>query len=130
MTCPRYTVGLAPALASQVEQYAKTSDTSMSKAIATLVRLGLEWQEIRRREFLKKLEANLSNDDAANQDELVDEFRSLILGLWSMPKIQWERLPREKWAHLRDRASERKISRSDLYALAEWKAQDPGRPRR
>ena len=45
-----------------------------------------------------------------------------------MPKIQWERLPREKWAHLRDRAKERKISKEDLYDLAEWKAQDPDVP--
>ena len=40
-----------------------------------------------------------------------------------MPKIQLERLPREKWAHLRDRAKEREISREDLFALAEWKAE-------
>jgi hypothetical protein len=42
-----------------------------------------------------------------------------------MPKIQWERLPKEKWSHLRDRAKERKISEENLFALAEWKAQDP-----
>ena len=45
-----------------------------------------------------------------------------------MPKIQWERLPREKWAHLRDRAKERQISLEDLFALAEWKAEDPDVP--
>ena len=45
-----------------------------------------------------------------------------------MPKIQWERLPREKWAHLRDRARERKISADALFDLAEWKAQDPDVP--
>jgi hypothetical protein len=45
-----------------------------------------------------------------------------------MPKIQWERLPREKWAHLRDRARERRISQEDLFALAEWKAEDPDVP--
>jgi hypothetical protein len=45
-----------------------------------------------------------------------------------MPKIQWERLPREKWTHLRDRARERKISEEDLFDLAEWKAQDPDVP--
>jgi hypothetical protein len=45
-----------------------------------------------------------------------------------MPKIQWERLPREKWAHLRDRAKERRISEEDLFELAEWKAQDPDVP--
>jgi hypothetical protein len=27
-----------------------------------------------------------------------------------MPKIQWERLPREKCAHLRERAKEQQIS--------------------
>jgi transposase InsO family protein len=45
-----------------------------------------------------------------------------------MPKIQWERLPREKWAHLRRRATERKISQDDLFALAEWKALVPDVP--
>ena len=45
-----------------------------------------------------------------------------------MPKIQWERLPREKWAHLRDRAQERKISYNDLFELSEWKRQDPDVP--
>ena len=45
-----------------------------------------------------------------------------------MPKIQWERLPREKWAHLRDRAKERRISEQNLFDLAEWKARDPDVP--
>jgi len=45
-----------------------------------------------------------------------------------MPKIQWERLPREKWAHLRLRAKERQISEEDLFELAEWKAHDPDVP--
>jgi hypothetical protein len=45
-----------------------------------------------------------------------------------MPKIQWERLPREKWAHLRDRAKESQISPQDLFALSEWKAEDPDVP--
>jgi hypothetical protein len=45
-----------------------------------------------------------------------------------MPRIQWERLPREKWAHLRARAQERAISPDDLHALAEWKEQDPDVP--
>jgi hypothetical protein len=76
----RYTVGLAPSLADQVEQYARSVDTSMSKAIAALVRAGLEVQERRRREFFKNLKANLGNDDPNQQDRLVDEFRSLILG--------------------------------------------------
>jgi hypothetical protein len=52
----------------------------MSKAIATLVRLGLESQEERKREFFKKLKANLADDDPAHQDQMVDEFRALILG--------------------------------------------------
>ena len=42
-----------------------------------------------------------------------------------MPKIQWERLPKEKWAHLRDRAKDRKISEKDLFELAEWKSPKP-----
>ena len=75
----RYTVGLAPSLANQVRRYAKTSDASMSKAIAALVRLGLENQESRKREFFKRLKENLSSDDP-DQDRLVDEFRALILG--------------------------------------------------
>jgi hypothetical protein len=45
-----------------------------------------------------------------------------------MPKIQWERLPRQKWARLRDGAKERQVSREDLFALAEWKAEDPDVP--
>src|SRR5258708_4059584 len=75
----------------------------MSKAIAALVRLGLENQENRKREFFKKLKENLAKDDPKQEDRLVDEFRALILGRGSMPKIEWERLPREKWAHLRHR---------------------------
>src|SRR6266851_4154483 len=73
----RYTVGLTPVLARQVEQYAKTIDTSMSKAIAGLVRLGLESQANRRREFFKKLRENLANDDPKRENQLVDEFRDL-----------------------------------------------------
>lgn len=76
----RYTVGLSPNLAHQVERYAKANDSSMSKAIATLVRVGLEGQEHRKREFFKKLKANLAGSDPSREDELVDEFRSLILG--------------------------------------------------
>jgi hypothetical protein len=76
----RYTVGLAPKLALQVEKYAKANDSSMSKAIASLVRIGLEGQEHRKREFFKKLKANLADADPGREDELVDEFRSLILG--------------------------------------------------
>ena len=76
----RYTVGLAPTLATQVHRYAETVDTSMSKAIAALVRLGLESQENRKREFFKKLKDNLADDDPNQQDRLVDEFRTLILG--------------------------------------------------
>lgn len=76
----RYTVSFAPAIADQVARYAQTGATSMSKAIATLVRLGLEEQENRKREFFKNLKANLQNDDPQQQDQLVDEFRTLILG--------------------------------------------------
>ena len=45
-----------------------------------------------------------------------------------MPKIQWEKLPKERWAHLRQRARERKISEADLFELAESKALDPDVP--
>ena len=76
----RFTVGLAPELVERVERYAETADTSMSKAIATLVRLGLESQQERKREFFKRLKQNLAEDDPKQQDRLVDEFRTLILG--------------------------------------------------
>ena len=49
----RYTVGLVPSLANQVQRYAETVDMSISKAIAALVRLGLESQEDREPQFLK-----------------------------------------------------------------------------
>jgi hypothetical protein len=76
----RHTVALAPAVAHEVQRYAETTDTSMSKAIAALVRLGLESQENRKRDFFKKLKENLAEDDPSQQDRLVDEFRALILG--------------------------------------------------
>jgi hypothetical protein len=76
----RYTVGLAPGVADQVARYAQTVDTSMSKAIAALVRIGLESQEDRKRDFFRRLKENLANDDPNEQDRLVDEFRTLILG--------------------------------------------------
>ena len=76
----RYTVGLTPSLARQVEKYAEANASSMSKAIAALVRIGLEGQEQRKREFFKKLRTNLASTDPSREDELVDEFRSLILG--------------------------------------------------
>jgi uncharacterized protein YlaN (UPF0358 family) len=67
-------------VANQVERYAETVDTSMSKAIAALVRLGLVSLEDRKREFFKRLKENLANDDPKQEDRLVDEFRALILG--------------------------------------------------
>ena len=76
----RYTVALASAVADNVARYARTADTSMSKAIASLVRLGLEGQESRKREFFGKLKTNLANDDPGRQDRMIDEFRALILG--------------------------------------------------
>jgi len=76
----RYTVGLAPNLANQVQRYAEQVDTSMSKAIAALVRVGLESQESRKREFFRRLKENLACDDPKQQDRVVDEFRALILG--------------------------------------------------
>jgi hypothetical protein len=76
----RYTVALTPSVADNVARYARTADTSMSKAIAALVRVGLEEQETRKREFFAKLRTNLANDDPGQQDQMVDEFRALILG--------------------------------------------------
>jgi len=43
-----------------------------------------------------------------------------------MPKIQWERLSREKWSHLRDRAKERARSRSRICSL--WRSEKPKIP--
>ena len=77
---PRYSVGLPSNVARQVERYAETVDSSMSKAIAALVRLGLESQANRKREFFKRLKENLAKDDPRQQDRMVDEFRTLILG--------------------------------------------------
>jgi hypothetical protein len=77
---PRYSVGLPSTVASQVERYAETVDASMSKAIAALVRLGLESYADRKREFFKRLKENLAEDDPNEQDRVVDEFRTLILG--------------------------------------------------
>ena len=48
--------------------------------IAALVRLGLEGQENRKREFFQRLKENLSNNDPKQQDLLIEEFRALILG--------------------------------------------------
>lgn len=76
----RYTVGLPSPLASEVKRYAQTVDVSMSKAIGALVRLGLESHEDRKREFFKRLKDNLASEDANDQDRVVDEFRTLILG--------------------------------------------------
>ena len=49
----------------------ESPDTSMSKAIAALVHLGLESQELRRREFFGRLKENLASDDPDQQDRLV-----------------------------------------------------------
>ena len=77
---PRYSVGLPATIATQVERYAETVDSSMSKAIAALVRLGLESQSNRKREFFRRMKENLAKDDPKEQDRMVDEFRALILG--------------------------------------------------
>ena len=77
---PRYSVGLPPTVATQVERYAETIDASVSKAIAGLVRLGLESQANRKREFFGRLKENLATDDPKAQDRMVEEFRTLILG--------------------------------------------------
>lgn len=52
----------------------------MSKAIGALVRLGVESQANRKREFFKRLKENLAKDDPKGHDRIVDEFRDLILG--------------------------------------------------
>lgn len=78
---PRYSVGLPPAIAPQVERYAETVDASMSKAIAALVRLGLESQQNRKREFFRRLRENLANDDpkyAVRVSGLVSSARAAL----------------------------------------------------
>lgn len=64
----RYSVALPSVLARQVENYAGTSEMSMSKAIVSLVRIGLENQEARKREFFTKLRKNLANADPKLED--------------------------------------------------------------
>jgi hypothetical protein len=83
-TGSRYRVGLPAAIADKVERYAETVDMSASKAISTLVGLGLGSHESRKREFFKRLRKNLAGNAAAgdvknDEDQLVDEFRALIL---------------------------------------------------
>ncbi len=73
-------MGLPRGLVQRVERFAVTGDISMSKAIAGLVRLGLESQERRKRELFGKLKVNLATDDPKDQDRMIDEFRDLILG--------------------------------------------------
>jgi hypothetical protein len=79
-TLSRLTVALAPSIARRVERFAETADTSMSKALATLVRLGLEGQQARKAEFMERLKTNLASEDPKEQERLIDEFRDLILG--------------------------------------------------
>src|SRR5438094_415613 len=76
----RFTVSLPSITVKQVEQYAESMDISFSKAVGALVRLGLENQENRKREFFQKLRKNLHNDNPEHEDRLIDEFRDLILG--------------------------------------------------
>jgi|SRR6266849_9825931 len=77
---PRYTVSLPSGMAKQVARYAESREASMSKAIASLVRLGLDHQEQRKRDFFQKLKANLADDNPERQDRVIDDFRALILG--------------------------------------------------
>ena len=67
-------------MAQLVQQYAEMADTSMSKAIAALVRLGLDSQADRKRECFKQFKQNLAGDDPREQDRVVNAFRTLILG--------------------------------------------------
>lgn len=76
----RYTVGLVPRVALEVERYAQTVDASMSKAIASLVQIGLESQERRNQDLRDRLQSNLNQTDPAQEDRLTGEFRDLILG--------------------------------------------------
>lgn len=76
----RHTVALTPSVVRQVQRYADQAEIGMSKALATLVRIGLESQQARKQEFFRRLKENLANDDPLQEDRLVDEFRSLILG--------------------------------------------------
>ncbi len=75
-----YTVSLPSGMAKQVARYAESREASMSKAIASLVRLGLDHQEQRKRDFFQKLKANLADDNPERQDRVIDDFRALILG--------------------------------------------------
>ncbi|MGA3043502.1 MAG: hypothetical protein ABSF54_22230 [Bryobacteraceae bacterium] len=52
----------------------------MTKAIAARVRIGLEGQEDRKRDFFRRLKDNLATDDPDQENRMVDEFRTLILG--------------------------------------------------
>ena len=65
-------------MATQVARYARQTDTSVSKAIAALVQIGLERRAGRQTEVLGKLKANL--EKPGTQEQPVDEFRDLILG--------------------------------------------------
>jgi hypothetical protein len=75
----RFSVVLAPGIAAQVQELAVGEDVSLSKAIAELVIAGLA-ERSRKQKFLHKLNRNLADTSPANEDRLVDEFRSLILG--------------------------------------------------
>jgi hypothetical protein len=45
-----------------------------------------------------------------------------------MPEIQWLGLPPQLRRHLLDRARERQITMSDLFALEEWRLHSPNVP--
>lgn len=45
-----------------------------------------------------------------------------------MPKIQWANLPTAVREHLLDRARERAVSLTDLYALKLWRESEPEAP--
>ncbi|HEY1185989.1 MAG TPA: hypothetical protein VGE89_17475 [Bryobacteraceae bacterium] len=56
-----------------------------SRTLPAPVRLGPENQENREREFFKRLQQNLANDDPGRQHRKADEFRALILGHCDCP---------------------------------------------
>jgi hypothetical protein len=62
-----------------VRNFAAETDSSLSGAIASLIDAGLE-EHARKQQFLSRLDKNLANTNRADEDRMVDEFRSLILG--------------------------------------------------
>ena len=88
-TEPRYSVALPPGIAKQVERYAETVNTSVSKAIAALVRLGLASQEDRKREFFKRLRENLADGDPKQRGPAGERVPRSDTWALSMPNVDF-----------------------------------------